>query len=102
MPQLEQHGWRYYNDASPVNIALNFEAYPWAAFLWAYRHTGEREFLDGTKLKGRHALIVVRGVDYKEDLAHLRSYVREIRPVVIAVDGGAEHSHALDPPGRGA
>jgi uncharacterized membrane-anchored protein len=43
-----------------------------------------------TRLKGRHALIVVRGADYKEDLAHLRSYVREIRPVVIAVDGGAD------------
>ena len=43
-----------------------------------------------TKFKGRHALIVVRGVDYKEDLAHLRSYVREIRPVIIGVDGGAD------------
>ncbi|MDQ1445358.1 MAG: hypothetical protein QOI20_1822 [Acidimicrobiaceae bacterium] len=43
-----------------------------------------------TSLKGRHALIVVRGVDYKEDLAHLRSYVREIRPVLVAVDGGAD------------
>ena len=43
-----------------------------------------------TKIKGRHALIVVRGVDYKEDLAHLRSYVREMRPVVVAVDGGAD------------
>jgi uncharacterized membrane-anchored protein len=43
-----------------------------------------------TDLRGRHALIVVRGADYKEDLAHLRSYVREMRPVVIAVDGGAD------------
>ena len=43
-----------------------------------------------TDLKGRHALIVVRGADYKEDLAHLRSYVREIRPVLVAVDGGAD------------
>ncbi|HEV7888268.1 MAG TPA: putative cytokinetic ring protein SteA, partial [Acidimicrobiales bacterium] len=43
-----------------------------------------------TSLKGRHALIVVRGFDYKEDLAHLRSYVREIRPVLIGVDGGAD------------
>jgi uncharacterized membrane-anchored protein len=43
-----------------------------------------------TRLKGRHALIAVRGADYKDDLAHLRSYVREIRPVVIAVDGGAD------------
>jgi uncharacterized membrane-anchored protein len=43
-----------------------------------------------TKFQGRHALIVVRGIDYREDLAHLRSYVREIRPVIVAVDGGAD------------
>jgi uncharacterized membrane-anchored protein len=43
-----------------------------------------------TKVRGRHALVVVRGVDYKEDLAHLRSYVREMKPVLIAVDGGAD------------
>jgi uncharacterized membrane-anchored protein len=41
-------------------------------------------------IKGRHVLLVVRGVDYREDLAHLRSYVREIRPVVIGVDGGSD------------
>ncbi len=46
----------------------------------------------GVDLKGRHALIVVRGVDYREDLAHLRStgYLRELRPVLIGVDGGAD------------
>ncbi len=43
-----------------------------------------------TTLKGRHALIVVRGYHYKEDLAMLRSYVREYRPVLIGVDGGAD------------
>ena len=41
-------------------------------------------------LKGRHVLIVVRGFDYREDLAHLRGYVREIKPVLLAVDGGAD------------
>ncbi len=41
-------------------------------------------------IKGRHVLIVVRGFDYREDLAHLRSYVREIKPVLMAVDGGAD------------
>jgi len=39
---------------------------------------------------GRHALIVVRGQDYKNDLAALRSYVREVKPVLIGVDGGAD------------
>ena len=41
-------------------------------------------------MKGRHVLVVVRGFDYRDDLAHLRSYVREIRPVLVAVDGGAD------------
>jgi uncharacterized membrane-anchored protein len=41
-------------------------------------------------LQGRHALVVVRGYNYKEDLAALRSYIRELRPVLIGVDGGAD------------
>lgn len=43
-----------------------------------------------TELEGRHALIVVRGYHYKEDLAMLRSYIRENAPVLIGVDGGAD------------
>jgi uncharacterized membrane-anchored protein len=43
-----------------------------------------------TKFKGRHALIVVRGHDYKSDLAALRPYIREYRPTLIGVDGGAD------------
>lgn len=43
-----------------------------------------------TRFQGRHALIVVRGHDYKRDLLALRSYIREIRPVLVAVDGGAD------------
>jgi uncharacterized membrane-anchored protein len=40
--------------------------------------------------QGRHALVVVRGHDYREDLRHLRGYIREHRPVLIGVDGGAD------------
>ncbi|MEW6573070.1 MAG: putative cytokinetic ring protein SteA [Bacillota bacterium] len=43
-----------------------------------------------TKIQGRHALIVVRGFDYKEDLHAIGSYIREMRPVLIGVDGGAD------------
>jgi len=58
----------------------------------------ERELLlDGTgvpdirtNLDGRHALVVVRGYDYRQDLAALRPYIREYHPVLIAVDGGAD------------
>jgi uncharacterized membrane-anchored protein len=43
-----------------------------------------------TKVEGRHALVVVRGHDYKEDLRALRPYIAEYRPVLIGVDGGAD------------
>jgi uncharacterized membrane-anchored protein len=40
--------------------------------------------------KGRHVLIVVRGPEYKKDLHMLRTYIRDRKPVTIAVDGGAD------------
>lgn len=42
--------------------------------------------------RDRQALIVVRGIDYKEDLDLLRQsgYLRDLRPVLIGVDGGAD------------
>lgn len=43
-----------------------------------------------TQIAGRHVLIVVRGYDYKEDLDVLRPYIREYKPVLIGVDGGAD------------
>ena len=43
-----------------------------------------------TQFKGRHALVVVRGHDYKEDLRALRPYIAEYQPVLIGVDGGAD------------
>jgi uncharacterized membrane-anchored protein len=43
-----------------------------------------------TRFRGRHALVVVRGLDYRTDLAALRPYIREYNPVLIGVDGGAD------------
>jgi uncharacterized membrane-anchored protein len=43
-----------------------------------------------TSFTGRHALVVVRGHDYKQDLQILKPYIREYRPVLIGVDGGAD------------
>src|SRR3712207_8726923 len=43
-----------------------------------------------TPIEGRHVLVVVRGYDYKEDLHALRPYIRDYRPVLIGVDGGAD------------
>ncbi|ACA60116.1 putative cytokinetic ring protein SteA [Candidatus Desulforudis audaxviator] len=43
-----------------------------------------------TRIKGRHALVVVRGDNYREDLRAIHSYIKEVRPVLIGVDGGAD------------
>jgi len=43
-----------------------------------------------TPMDGKHVLIVVRGYDYRDDLVALRPYIREYRPVLIGVDGGAD------------
>ncbi|MCL1879950.1 MAG: putative cytokinetic ring protein SteA [Actinomycetia bacterium] len=43
-----------------------------------------------TEIRGRHALVVVRGYEYHQDLNTLKPYIREVKPVLIAVDGGAD------------
>lgn len=43
-----------------------------------------------TKIEDRHVLIVVRGYDYEKDINILGSYIRDIKPVLIGVDGGAD------------
>ena len=44
----------------------------------------------GVNFKGKHVLIVVRGANYKADLMAIKSYIKEVKPIIIAVDGGAD------------
>jgi len=58
----------------------------------------ERELLAGrielprfaTDFRDRSTLVVVRGVGHQRDLHALRPFIRDMRPVIVAVDGGAE------------
>lgn len=43
-----------------------------------------------TRFKNRHALVVVRGKDYKEDLFTIKQYINDVKPILIGVDGGAD------------
>jgi uncharacterized membrane-anchored protein len=43
-----------------------------------------------TKIKGKHVLVVVRGKNYREDLAAIKCYIDEVKPVLIGVDGGGD------------
>jgi uncharacterized membrane-anchored protein len=40
--------------------------------------------------RDRHVLIVVRGEHHRRDLKALRAYIRDVRPLIVAVDGGAD------------
>ncbi|MFC2660986.1 MAG: putative cytokinetic ring protein SteA [Actinomyces sp.] len=82
-------------DAARQGLSVQLEAF--AANTMDYLR-GERDLLlNGvgvpeirTQMSGRHVLIVVRGYSYKEDLKALRPYIREYKPVIIGVDGGAD------------
>jgi len=58
----------------------------------------ERELLYGkldlpqfnTEFRDRPCLVVVRGVGHKRDIKALRPYIRDVKPVLIGVDGGAD------------
>jgi uncharacterized membrane-anchored protein len=43
-----------------------------------------------TSMSGRHVLVVVRSHDHAADLKALKHYIREYKPVLIGVDGGAD------------
>ena len=43
-----------------------------------------------TRFRDRHALVVARGPGYKRDLRMVEPYLRDFKPVLIAVDGGAD------------
>jgi uncharacterized membrane-anchored protein len=43
-----------------------------------------------TRFRDRHALVIARGPGHKRDLRIVKPYVRDFKPVLIAVDGGAD------------
>ena len=82
-------------EAAKAGLSVQLEAF--AVNTMEYMR-GERDLLlNGvgmpdirTRMSGRHVLIVVRGYSYKEDLMALRPYIRDYKPVIIGVDGGAD------------
>jgi len=78
-----------------AGLAIQLEAF--AANTMEFLRRERDLLLDGigvpdisTDLDGKQVLVVVRGYHYREDLQVLRPYIREYRPVLIGVDGGAD------------
>ncbi|MBI3688277.1 MAG: hypothetical protein HY241_13260 [Actinobacteria bacterium] len=82
-------------EAAKEGLSSQLEAF--AADTVAFMRRERALLLDGdgvpetrTELSGRHVVVVVRGFDDRRDLAALRPYIREYRPVLLGVDGGAD------------
>ena len=78
-----------------AGLAVQLEAF--AANTMDFLRRERELLLDGvgvpeirTICEDRHVLVVVRGYHYREDISALRPYIREYRPVLIGVDGGAD------------
>ena len=78
-----------------ANVAAEIEAF--ATNTLEYIKHEYQLLIDGiglpalrTKLDGRDVLVVLRGYHHREDIAALRSYIRERKPAMVGVDGGAD------------
>jgi uncharacterized membrane-anchored protein len=82
-------------DAAKGSLGDRFERF--ARNTLEYMHE-ERDLLFGGSglpeldhdLAGRPVLVVVRGYGFREDLAALGAYIRDVHPVLVGVDGGAD------------
>ncbi|MCU1675253.1 MAG: thiamine pyrophosphokinae, catalytic region [Frankiales bacterium] len=78
-----------------ASLSLQIEAF--AANTIDYLRRERDLLIDGvgvpditTKIDGRQVMIVVRGYHYLDDIRALQPYLRDYRPVLIAVDGAAD------------
>jgi uncharacterized membrane-anchored protein len=78
-----------------VNVSAEIEAF--ATNTLEYIKSEYPLLIDGiglpelrTKLSGRDVLVVLRGYHHREDIAALRAFIRDRRPAMVGVDGGAD------------
>ncbi|MFC6714020.1 putative cytokinetic ring protein SteA [Branchiibius cervicis] len=90
-PEAVEHAM----DEARAGLAVQIEAF--AGNTMSYLREERDLLLNGvglpelrTSMDGLPVLIVVRGYHYREDLQTLRSFIRDQRPILIGVDGGAD------------
>jgi uncharacterized membrane-anchored protein len=94
---IEQSAETVGKDLEDAREGLSAQLESFAANTMDYLRRERDLLLDGvgvpaikTMIEGRQVLIVVRGYHYKDDLKTLRPYIKEYRPILIGVDGGAD------------
>lgn len=96
--QFAEHGgWTFFREEEHVHYAPHYQAYLWAAFLWAYALTGHREFLE----KPRQALGMTMAA-YPDQWQWTNGLSQEIARVIlplaflVRVDDTPEHRGWLE------
>lgn len=85
-------GWEPFFRRSIVSKAPHFEAYLWACFLWAYRQTGDRLFLDRARSAIRITMEAYpRGWRWTNGLAQERSRILLPLAWLVRVEDAPEH-----------
>ena len=82
-------------EKSKTNLSRSLESFVDNTLFYANH---ERDIILGdlqipqlaTSFRDKHILMVVRGKSYCEDFKAVKSYIQEMRPVLIGVDGGAD------------
>jgi len=82
-------------NAAEKNLESELEKFIDNTLTYAHK---EKDFILGklkvpqirTSILNKQVLIVVRGQNYKEDLSAVLSYIKEVKPVLIGVDGGGD------------
>jgi uncharacterized membrane-anchored protein len=82
-------------DEARLGLSERFDAFARNTLEFMQR---ERDLLFGGEgmpdldhdMSGRHVLVVVRGTNFREDLAALNAYIADVKPVLVGVDGGAD------------
>ena len=121
---LQRHGWRHYHRAATVNPWPHYEAYLWACFLWAYRHTGCTPFLakattalrmtmaaypgrwrwtNGMQQERARMLLPLAWLVRLDDTAEHRAWLQRIATDLLAFQhASGALQERLGPPGRGS
>ncbi|AOY78403.1 thiamin pyrophosphokinase [Clostridium formicaceticum] len=81
--------------AAETNLEVELEKFIDNTLTYAHK---EKDFILGklvipsikTNLQDKQVLVVVRGQDYRRDLSAILPYIREIKPILIGVDGGGD------------
>ncbi len=95
LPVLAQNGWRHFYDAGTINYSPHFESLLWACYLWGYRQTGFKPFLERTRT-GMEMMMKVYPEKWRWQDNLERAHILLSLAWLVRVDDTPQHRAWLD------